>query len=54
MPGKVATALGVLDRIGGTVINLIDFYIVKKGRNDVRSFFTPSGAYGGWRRSSRT
>ncbi|MGH3395253.1 MAG: purine-cytosine permease family protein [Streptosporangiaceae bacterium] len=32
-----------------SVINLIDFYIVKKGRYDVRSFFTPSGAYGGWR-----
>ena len=30
-----------------SVINLIDFYIVKKGRYDVRSFFTPSGAYGG-------
>jgi purine-cytosine permease-like protein len=24
-----------------SVINLIDFYIVKKGRYDVRSFFTP-------------
>jgi nucleobase:cation symporter-1, NCS1 family len=32
-----------------SVINLVDFYIVKKGRYDVRSFFTPSGAYGGWR-----
>jgi nucleobase:cation symporter-1, NCS1 family len=32
-----------------SVINLIDFYIVKKGRYDVRSFFTPHGAYGGWR-----
>ena len=32
-----------------SVINLIDFYIVKKGRYDVRSFFTPSGVYGGWR-----
>jgi NCS1 family nucleobase:cation symporter-1 len=32
-----------------SVINLIDFYIVKKGHYDVRSFFTPSGLYGGWR-----
>jgi nucleobase:cation symporter-1, NCS1 family len=32
-----------------TVINLIDFYIVKKGRYDVKSFFTPKGSYGGWR-----
>jgi NCS1 family nucleobase:cation symporter-1 len=32
-----------------TVINLIDFYIVKKGRYDVKSFFTPKGVYGGWR-----
>jgi NCS1 family nucleobase:cation symporter-1 len=32
-----------------TVINLIDFYIVKKGRYDVKSFFTPKGIYGGWR-----
>jgi nucleobase:cation symporter-1, NCS1 family len=32
-----------------SVINLIDFYIVKKGRYDVKSFFTPKGLYGGWR-----
>jgi NCS1 family nucleobase:cation symporter-1 len=32
-----------------SVINLIDFYLVKKGRYDVKSFFTPSGIYGGWR-----
>jgi len=32
-----------------SVINLIDFYIVKKGNYDVRSFFTPRGAYGGFR-----
>jgi NCS1 family nucleobase:cation symporter-1 len=32
-----------------SVINLIDFYIVKKGRYDVASFFTPRGIYGGWR-----
>jgi nucleobase:cation symporter-1, NCS1 family len=32
-----------------SVINLIDFYIVKKGRYDVKSFFTPKGSYGGWR-----
>src|SRR6202789_4473185 len=32
-----------------SVINLVDFYIVKKGRYDVASFFTPNGVYGGWR-----
>jgi nucleobase:cation symporter-1, NCS1 family len=32
-----------------SVINLVDFYIVKKGHYDVRSFFTPKGSYGGWR-----
>ena len=32
-----------------SVINLVDFYIVKKGRYDVKSFFTPKGVYGGWR-----
>ena len=32
-----------------SVINLIDFYIVRKGRYDVKSFFTPKGLYGGWR-----
>jgi NCS1 family nucleobase:cation symporter-1 len=32
-----------------SVINLVDFYIVKKGRYDVASFFTPKGIYGGWR-----
>jgi nucleobase:cation symporter-1, NCS1 family len=32
-----------------SVINLIDFYIVKKGHYDVKSFFTPKGLYGGWR-----
>jgi nucleobase:cation symporter-1, NCS1 family len=32
-----------------SVINLIDFYIVKKGRYDVQSFFSPRGIYGGWR-----
>ncbi|MGH3302245.1 MAG: purine-cytosine permease family protein [Streptosporangiaceae bacterium] len=32
-----------------SVINLIDFYIVKKGNYDVRSFFSPRGAYGGFR-----
>jgi nucleobase:cation symporter-1, NCS1 family len=32
-----------------SVINLIDFYWVKRGRYDVFSFFTPRGAYGGWR-----
>ena len=32
-----------------SVINLVDFYLVKKGRYDVKSFFTPKGIYGGWR-----
>jgi NCS1 family nucleobase:cation symporter-1 len=32
-----------------SVINLIDFYLVRKGRYDVPSFFTPHGVYGGWR-----
>jgi nucleobase:cation symporter-1, NCS1 family len=29
-----------------SAINLVDYYLVKKGRYDVRSFFTPDGAYG--------
>lgn len=32
-----------------SVINLIDFYLVKRGKYDVDSFFTPKGLYGGWR-----
>jgi nucleobase:cation symporter-1, NCS1 family len=32
-----------------SVINLVDFYLIKKGRYDVKSFFTPKGIYGGWR-----
>jgi NCS1 family nucleobase:cation symporter-1 len=32
-----------------SVINLIDFYLIKKGRYDVASFFSPRGSYGGWR-----
>ncbi|HEY3976964.1 MAG TPA: cytosine permease [Streptosporangiaceae bacterium] len=32
-----------------SVINLVDFYLIKKGRYDVKSFFTPKGVYGGWR-----
>jgi nucleobase:cation symporter-1, NCS1 family len=32
-----------------SIINLIDFYLVKRGQYDVQSFFTPRGAYGGWR-----
>lgn len=31
-----------------TAVNLLDFYIVRRGRYDARSFFTPSGLYGGW------
>jgi NCS1 family nucleobase:cation symporter-1 len=37
-----------------SVINLIDFYIIKKGRYDVPSFFSPgasTAAGGGWRLS---
>jgi NCS1 family nucleobase:cation symporter-1 len=32
-----------------SVINLVDFYLIKKGRYDVKSFFSPKGIYGGWR-----
>jgi NCS1 family nucleobase:cation symporter-1 len=32
-----------------SVINLIDFYLIKKGRYDVPSFFSPRGSYGDWR-----
>jgi NCS1 family nucleobase:cation symporter-1 len=32
-----------------SVINLIDFYLVRKGRYSVKSFFSPAGIYGGWR-----
>jgi nucleobase:cation symporter-1, NCS1 family len=32
-----------------SVINLVDFYLIKHGRYDVKSFFTPKGLYGGWR-----
>jgi NCS1 family nucleobase:cation symporter-1 len=29
-----------------SAINLVDYYLVKRGRYDVASFFTPSGIYG--------
>ncbi|MGH3171131.1 MAG: purine-cytosine permease family protein, partial [Trebonia sp.] len=29
-----------------SAINLVDYYLIKRGRYDVRSFFTPSGVYG--------
>jgi NCS1 family nucleobase:cation symporter-1 len=29
-----------------SAINLVDYYIVKRGRYDVASFFTPNGSYG--------
>jgi NCS1 family nucleobase:cation symporter-1 len=29
-----------------SAINLTDYYLIKRGRYDVRSFFTPSGVYG--------
>jgi NCS1 family nucleobase:cation symporter-1 len=32
-----------------SVINLVDFYLVKKGRYDVSSFFSAKGIYGGFR-----
>ncbi|MDA8207639.1 MAG: cytosine permease [Actinomycetota bacterium] len=31
-----------------TAVNLADFYIVRRGQYDSRSFFTPKGIYGGW------
>jgi len=31
-----------------SAINLVDYYIVKRGRYDVASFFTPKGIYGGF------
>jgi len=36
-----------------SAINLVDFYLVRHGHYDVRSFFTPKGRYGGiqWRPS---
>src|SRR5580693_3623265 len=30
-----------------SAINLVDYYVVKRGRYDVPSFFTPNGIYGG-------
>jgi len=29
-----------------SAINLVDYYVVKRGRYDVASFFTPNGIYG--------
>jgi NCS1 family nucleobase:cation symporter-1 len=29
-----------------SAINLVDYYLIKRGQYDVRSFFTPSGVYG--------
>jgi NCS1 family nucleobase:cation symporter-1 len=31
-----------------TAVNLIDFYVVRRGRYDATAFFTPHGVYGGW------
>jgi len=31
-----------------SAINLVDYYLVKRGRYDVASFFTPDGVYGGF------
>jgi nucleobase:cation symporter-1, NCS1 family len=33
-------------RLTGILINLVDYYLVKRGRYDVASFFTPNGTYG--------
>lgn len=47
---RTARLLGLLFFfVPWSVINLIDFYIIKKGRYDVASFFSPRGIYGGWR-----
>jgi nucleobase:cation symporter-1, NCS1 family len=32
-----------------SLINLVDFYLVRRERYDVASFCTPRGVYGGWR-----
>jgi hypothetical protein len=32
-----------------SLINLVDFYLVRRERYDVASFYTPRGVYGGWR-----
>jgi NCS1 family nucleobase:cation symporter-1 len=31
-----------------TAINLTDYFLVKHGEYDIKSFFTPDGIYGGW------
>jgi NCS1 family nucleobase:cation symporter-1 len=31
-----------------SAINLVDYYLVRRGRYDVASFFTPDGIYGGF------
>ena len=31
-----------------SAINLVDYYLVKRGRYDVSSFYTPKGIYGGF------
>ena len=31
-----------------SAINLADFYLVRRGKYDIDSFFTPNGVYGGW------
>jgi nucleobase:cation symporter-1, NCS1 family len=32
-----------------SLINLVDFYLVRRERYDIASFYTPHGSYGGWR-----
>lgn len=31
-----------------TAVNLLDFYVIRRGRYDAESFFTSDGVYGGW------
>ncbi len=38
--------IGLFFFVPWSAINLVDFYLVKRGRYDVQSFFTPDGIYG--------
>ena len=31
-----------------TAINLVDFYVVRKGHYSIREIFNPNGMYGRW------
>ncbi len=37
-----------------TAINLVDFYLVRKGRYSIREIFNPNGMYGRWNRRGQT